>query len=343
VIIDHMEYSQLISIEQLFQAWGAFRRGKGNKRDVQLFERNLEDNLFSLHHDLKNKTYTHGDYDAFFIHDPKRRHIHKAEVLDKVVHHLLYTYLYKVFDNTFIADSYSCRTGKGTHKGVLRLEAFTRRASNNYTKPCWVLKCDIKKFFANVDHIILNRLLEEKIANNDILRLLAEVIHSFHTDGGIGKGIPLGNLTSQVFANIYLNELDQFAKHTLKIPYYLRYADDFLVVANNRTQLKQYLTSFAEFLEKHLQLQMHPQKIVFRKLSWGIDFLGYIVLPHYRLPRTKTKRRAFKKLKERINSVTFDESLQSYLGYFSHANAFEVSQSLKNYIWLWKANKTSTE
>ena len=356
-IFMNLEYLNLILIENLFQAWNEFKRGKKNRADVQLFERNLEDNLFSLHFTLENKTYKHGDYFSFYVNDPKRRHIHKAKVADRIIHHLLYQYLYNLWDKTFIYDSYSCRLGKGTHKAVKRLELFTGKVSKNYVKPCWTLKFDIKKFFASVDHKILLRLLKLKINDDDILRLIKEVINSFcichsresgnlinrqylwiphqvRDDNGC-KGIPLGNLTSQVFANIYMDELDKFVKHKLKVKYYIRYADDFLLLSDNKKSLKRFINPISEFLQNHLKLELHPNKIILRRLDWGIDFLGYVVLPHYILPRTKTKRRIFKKLKMKINDDNFNQSFQSYLGYLSHANSYKLIQELKNQVYFW--------
>lgn len=330
-MIVHFAYNQLISIENLFQAWGEFKKGKRKRKDVQVFERHLEDNLFNLHQELRNKTYKHGDYQSFYVNDPKRRHIHKAEVKDRAVHHLLYKFLYELFDPTFIYDSYSCRLGRGTHKGVNRLERFTRKVSKNYTRPCFALKCDIKKFFASVDHKILLKLLKRKTTDRDILWLISQIIDSFCSDKGKGKGIPLGNITSQVFANIYMNELDQFIKHKLEVKYYIRYADDFLLLSSSRGKAEARILPTTEFLQKELKLELHPNKIILRRLDWGIDFLGYIVLPHHRLPRTKTKKRIFKKLMTKVDSPTFDQSLQSYLGFLSHANAHKLSQELRNF------------
>ncbi|HSX40046.1 MAG TPA: reverse transcriptase/maturase family protein [Candidatus Saccharimonadales bacterium] len=321
-------YAECITVENLLQAWNEFAKGKRKKQDVREFERNLEDNLFALHKSLADKTYRHGNYKSFYVNDPKRRHIHKASVADRVVHHLLYTYLYELFDKTFIHDSYSCRLEKGTHRAVKRLETFVRKVSRNYTKPCFVLHCDIKKFFASVDHGVLFTLLQKKIADENMLQLLFTVIDSFHTEKA--KGIPLGNLTSQVFANIYMHELDQFVKQEMKIPYYIRYADDFVIVSNNKTYLYQCINTLQQFLFENLHLTLHPDKIIVRKLSWGVDFLGYIVLPHYILPRTKTKRRMFQKLQEKAGDENFEQSLQSYLGYLSHANAFRIAQKLKD-------------
>ena len=280
---------------------------------------------------LKNKTYSHGQYQNFYVNDPKRRHIHKACVSDRIVHHLLYKYLYEIFDKTFIFDSYSCRVGKGTHRGVKRLSMFARKTSKNYTETCWSLKCDIKKFFASVDHKILLNLLSKRIRDQNILELLENVIRSFNSDLGNGKGIPLGNLTSQVFANIYMNEFDQFVKHNLKVKYYLRYADDFVFLSKNEKILSSFINPVREYLLRELKLELHPGKIILRKLEWGIDFLGYVVLPHYILPRAKTKRRMLKKVNTR--------NIQSYLGYLSHANAYYLGEEVKNKIWLWPKDK----
>ncbi|TSC88093.1 MAG: RNA-directed DNA polymerase [Microgenomates group bacterium Gr01-1014_7] len=328
-----MNYADIISIENLFQAWSEFRKGKKKRKDVIIFERNLEDNLFDLQTALKNKVYQHGQYHDFFVHDPKRRHIHKAPVADRIIHHLLYKYLYKLWDKTFIYDSYSCRVGKGTHKGVERLKKFTRKVSQNYTRPCWALKLDIKKFFASVDHSILIELLKKKIKDKDILWLLQKVIQSFP------QGIPLGNLTSQVFANIYMNELDQYIKQYIKFTYYIRYADDFVVLSESRETLEKMVDPVSQFIKNSLKLELHPHKIILRNLNWGIDFLGYIVLPHYILPRTKTKKRIFSKLKGKIGDENFNQSLQSYLGYLFHANSFKITEQLKNQIWMWQAEK----
>lgn len=233
----------------------------------------------------------------------------------------------------FYYDSYSCRIGKGTHKRVKRLERLVRKVSKNYTKPCWALKCDIKKYFHNIDHKILFSLLKRKIRDRDILWLLSQVINSFHSEFGKEKGAPLGNLTSQIFANIYLNEFDQFVKHNLKIKHYLRYADDFLILCSNKDELTQYIKVFDSFLKDNLKLELHPRKIILRKLSHGIDFLGYIVLPYYVLPRTRTKRRTFKKIKLKIHEESFNQTLQSYLGFLSHAASYNLSKELKNIAW----------
>lgn len=339
---EELKYFDIITIENLFQAWNEFKKGKKKRLDLQVFERNLEDNLFLLCNSLRNKSYKHGAYEEFYVNDPKRRHIHKAPVSDRVLHHLLYKYLYSLFDSSFIYDSYSCRIDKGTHKGVKRLYEFTRKVSKNYTGDCYVLKCDIKKFFASVDHKILLYLLTAKIQDKDILLLLTEIIDSFSSEFGKDKGIPLGNLTSQVFANIYMNKLDWFIKHELKIKYYVRYADDFVILSKRKDFLENLIPEIDNFLKTELNLKLHENKVILRKLRHGIDFLGYIILSHTILPKTKTKRRIFRKMSIKINEnksgkfsdFSLNQTVQSYLGYFSHANSYKIVKQFRSQIWL---------
>src|SRR3989344_3954373 len=222
-------YAVFISVENLLAAWREFVRGKRKKADVQEFQYKLMDNILALHRDLKEGTYKHGGYKAFKISDPKPRDIHKAKVRDRLLHHALYRKLYPFFDRTFISDSYSCRLRKGTHRAMARFDSFAYKASKNHTKTLWVLKCDIKKFFASIDQKILLDIVGQYISDKDILWLLSQIIKSFHSTH-VGVGLPLGNLTSQLFVNIYMNEFDQFMKHKLKAKYYIRYADDFVIL-----------------------------------------------------------------------------------------------------------------
>src|SRR3989338_9167702 len=219
-------YEEIISVENLLEAWKEFKRGKAKKEEVQRFQLRLMEHILALHRDLRNRTYTHGPYKHFRITDPKPRDIHKANVRDRLLHHALYRKLYPFFDRTFIADSYSCRVGKGTHKALSRFHEFSLLVSKNNTKTCWVLKCDIRKFFANIDHVILIDILKTRISDQGILGLLCNIIESFSSSRK-GVGVPLGNLTSQLLVNIYMNEFDQFVKHHLKAKQYLRYPDDF--------------------------------------------------------------------------------------------------------------------
>src|SRR3989344_6010287 len=204
-------FEDIVSVENLLEAWREFMRGKRNKRDVQEFSLRLMDNILSLHRDLANRTYYHGGYEAFNISDPKPRNIHKATVCDRLLHHAIYRILYPFFDKTFIADSFSCRIGKGTHKALNRFRKFGYKISKNNTQTCWILKCDIRKFFENINHEVLVNILKEYIPDQNVIGLLEKVIHSFSS--ALGRGLPLGNLTSQLFVNIYMNEFDQFIKH----------------------------------------------------------------------------------------------------------------------------------
>lgn len=336
----HFDYSNIITVEKIFQAFAEFKKGKTKRLDVQLFERYLEDNLFDLYEDLKRKTYKHGSYKSFYVKDPKVRHIHKASVRDRIVHHLVSKVLETTCDPKFYFHSYSCRKEKGTHKAVREFIKLARKASKNNTSVLYVLKCDIKKFFASIDHEVLLRILQSTFKDKDFLWLLSEIVESFHTKTTISKGMPIGNLTSQLFANIYLNPLDQYMKHVLKVKYYGRYADDFVILSKEKIYLQNLTPQIEKYLSENLRLALHPNKLTVRDYYLGIDFLGYVVFPHFVLPRTKTKRRVFRKIAEKIELVksnklsleSLNQSMQSYLGYFSHADTFRLSQDLKRLI-----------
>ena len=276
------------------------------------------DNILALHYDLADRTYKHGGYIAFNISDPKPRNIHKAIIRDRLLHHAIYRKLYPFFDRTFITDSYSCRIGKGTHKALNRFREFGLKVSKNNTKTCWVLKCDIRKFFANIDHDILTAILKKYIPDENILWLLEEIIESF------SPGLPLGNLTSQLFVNIYMNEFDQFAKHKLKAKYYIRYADDFVIYSKDRHWLVNLIPKIRAFLANKLRLELHPDKQFTKTIVSGVDFLGWVNFMVHRVLRMTTKRRMMKRMKERQKSGT----IQSYLGLLRHGNTFKVKKEI---------------
>jgi len=313
------KFEDIISIENLLEAWKEFVRGKRNKCDVKEFSLRLMDNVFSLHEELTARMYRHGEYEAFNISDPKPRNIHKASVRDRLLHHAIYRKLYPFFDNTFIADSYSCRIGKGTHKAINRFRSLAYRVSKNDTKTCWVLKCDIRKFFASINHGILMKILKRYIPDQDILWLLAEVISSFYSIKP-GVGLPLGNLTSQLFVNIYMSELDRFVKHRLKTKHYIRYADDFIILSDDKNWLADLLIPIQNFLKTRLKLEFHPKKIFIKTLTSGVDFLGWVNFVDYRVLRTSTKKRMFKK----IGQSSTNETINSYLGLLKHGNTHKL-------------------
>ena len=302
-------------------AWKEFVCDKRARKDVQGFERDLMTNIILLHHELATKTYSHSAYQAFRISDPKPRDIHKASVRDRLVNHALHRILYPFFKKTFISDSHSCQIGKGTHRALKRFEQFSRSVSQNNTRTTWVLKCDIKKFFANIDQTILLSIIGKYIPGRDIMRLVSEIVSSFNS-GTKGVGLPLGNLTSQLLVNIYMNEFDQYVKHKLKVKYYIRYADDFVVLSQNRSYLESHLPKMQSFLEEKLRLTMHPNKVSISTIASGVDFLGWVHFPDHRVLRTTTKKRMFRNL---ILNQWKEKSANSYLGLMSHGNCRKLS------------------
>jgi retron-type reverse transcriptase len=319
------KFEDIISLENLLEAWQEFLPGKRNRKDVQEFNVNLMDNILKLHQDLVYHKYEHGGYKAFKVHDPKTRNIHKATVSDRLLHHAIYRQLYPFFNKTFIFDSYSCRLNKGTHKAIVRFNQLFLKVSENNTKNCWVLKGDIRKFFASIDHEVLLNILKSYIPDKNIIWLLTKVINSF--DVGNDNGLPLGNLTSQLFANIYLNEFDQFVKHKIKAKFYIRYADDFVILSNSKDGLEKQVLIIKDFLLSKLKLEIHSNKIFIKTVSSGVDFLGWVNFPGYRVLRQKTKKRMFRKLKE--NSYK-ENSLNSYLGMISYGKTKKIELDVLN-------------
>ena len=278
-----------------------------------------------LHRELLNKIYRHGGYQAFKINDPKPRDIHKANIRDRLVHHAIYKILYPYFDRKFIYDSYSCRIGKGTHRAMNRFRNFSWKVSKNNTLTIWILKCDIRKFFASIDHNILENILAKYIDDSDTLWLLGQIIGSFNSENFRGVGLPLGNLTSQLLVNIYMNEFDQFIKRKLKIKYYIRYADDFVFMSENRNLLKNILSEIKNFLRSKLKIRPHPDKVYIKTLASGIDFLGWIHFPDHRILRNATKWRMYRKLSEHPTNKTY----QSYKGLLEHGNTWKIERKLE--------------
>jgi len=263
-----------------------------------------------------------------------------------LLHHAVYRILYPFFEKTFIADSYSCRIGKGTHRAIKRFRKFAWKVSQNKTKICWILKCDIKKFFANIDHEILLSILRGYISEENIIWLIENVIGSFTSprpspyqgEGNRCVGLPLGNLTSQLFVNIYLNKFDQFVKHKLKAKCYIRYCDDFVIFSENKKWLGNVIFPVKIFLQEKLKLELHPDKIFLKTLVSGMDFLGVVNFFNHRILRTKTKRRILRNIEnkrfllreELIFEETYSQSLQSYLGMLKHCAGYKIRRKIEN-------------
>ena len=247
--------------------------------------------------------------------------------------------MYPVFDRNFIFDSYSCRIEKGTHRAVNRFESFIRKISGNNYKTTHALKCDIKKFFDSINQETLLNIIKRKVSDPETLWLTEKIIRSFSKSED--KGLPLGNVTSQIFANIYLNELDQYVKHVLRSEYYVRYCDDFVILGLNKNILVEIAREIQKFLVNQLGLSLHPDKIFIRNVRRGIDFLGYVLLPYHRAIRTKTKRRIITEIiKKRdefesgmgvVLQESFKQSVNSYLGCFKHCNGYDMEKEI---LWL---------
>src|SRR3989338_6029702 len=288
-------------------------------------------NIINLHHDLTNKLYQHGGYKAFNISDPKPRNIHKASVRDRLLHHAVYRVLYPYFDPKFISDSFSCRLDKGTNKAINRFRSFGQKVSKNHTKMCWVLKCDIKKFFASIEKESEMNILNKYIADKNINWLLERVIKSFYsTQENIG--LPLGNLTSQLLVNIYMNQFDQWVKHKIKVKHYVRYADDFVILHQEKDYLLELIPKIADFLDEELKLILHPNKVFVKTLASGVDFLGWTHFPNHRVLRTSTKKRVLKALDESENI----NSLVSYGGLLKHGNQYLLKRKIDEKIKILK-------
>lgn len=304
-------YKKIVSIENLFSAWKEFLRGKHQRPDVQTFTLHLEDNLFSLHEQLRSGTWQHGPYERFTVSDPKPRIIHKATVADRVVHHAIVRVLEPIFDHTFIYDSWSCRKSKGNQAAVFRLHRELERLSVFSHRPVWTLKCDIRKYFASVDHEVLLDMIERRVRDTQVFCLIEKVVRNFT------PGLPLGNLTSQLFANVYLNPLDHYVIEILRPLAYLRYCDDFVLTMKTPEMFPMMLGEIRRFLRERLKLELHPDKISLRPYYHGVDWLGYVLYPGYRVLRNRTRSRmwraAYERVGEYLNHVSGTTRLRSTL------------------------------
>lgn len=252
-----------------------------------------------------------------------------------MLHHSIVNHIEHLFEKSYIFDSYSSQDNKGTHRAIKRLKKFCLTLTRNKTRTAWALKCDIKKFFDSIDHEILLSLVREKIKDKRLMdNILEEIIRSYNKKPG--KGIPLGNLTSQLFSNVYLNKFDHYVKRELRIKYYIRYADDFVILDTERERLEKLVSVLGDFLETRFKLTLHPDKIIIRKIHQGIDFLGAVVFSTYIVLRTKTKKRMLRKIKAKkkelksglIDRKSFSQSLQSYLGMLKHCRGRGIRKEI---------------
>lgn len=351
-------------LNDLFTAYFDARKNKRNTANAIRFERNFESNIFGLHEDIISGNYKTSPGICFVVDKPVKREIFAADFRDRVVHHLLFNYLSPVYEKQFIHDTYSCRKGKGTHYGVKRIDHFIRSCSENYTKECYILKLDIKGYFMSINRdllfsktekVLMDTRNEFEIGKDLIWNLLKEVIFNDPTtncyikgkesdwDGlpsskslfhaGKNTGLPIGNLTSQLFGNVYLNEFDHFIKKNLGIKYFGRYVDDFILIHQSRDYLKMLISEIAQFLKTNLHLTLHPNKIYLQHFSKGVQYLGTFIKPHRIYIANRTKGSFFEAIQKQNNLVRdhkptqeemkeFLSSMNSYLGIMKHYKTY---------------------
>jgi len=373
---------EVFSFGNIYRCYLACRRNKRNTINALRFEINAEENILKLERELKTRTYRPSRSILFASRKPKLREIFAADFRDRVVHHVLVDYLERIYEPIFIHDSYACRKDKGTHAAVMRLQSFLRKVSKNGRARAHYLQLDVKDFFTSINKNILFGFMKKKISNKDILWLTEKVLFHDPTESFIlrdrdnvinkippnkslfGKsnlrGLPIGNLTSQFFANVYMNELDQFVKHSLKAKYYIRYVDDLVLLSDNLDILMKWRQDIEGFLAEKLSLGLHPKRRKLQPISNGIDFLGYITRRDYilvrrrvinnlrsrlryferndervviaRSPSGATRQSIFKaRLLQPLSRLRNDNRracLQSYLSHFKWANTYRLAQSL---------------
>jgi|GEM_PF-161531 len=333
------DYEELCSYENLFFAFQRAKKGKTLKDYVINFEKNLEENLKKLRIELLMQTYKPRPLKTFILHDPKTRKISKSDFRDRVIHHTICNIIEYVFDKKFISDSFANRLRKGSINAIKRFDYFKRKVSRNNTRKTFILKADIKKYFENVKHEILINILEKTIEDKRIIWLIKIILKNYKSKKQ-NKGMPLGNLTSQFFANVYLNELDQFVKHNLRIKYYIRYVDDFVIIHNSNKKLKFYKEKINNFLETKLDLELHPNKTKILKLEKGISFLGFRIFYHHKLLSKKNIKkfeRNLKQLQQEYNNEKIDrekiiEKIDGWITYAKNANTHKYCKNLTNKI-----------
>jgi RNA-directed DNA polymerase len=382
VLFEKNTYPEVFQLnkEDLFKAYYDCRRNKRNSKNALAFEIDYEKSLFGLYDDIVNHKYEPKPGICFIVKKPVQREIFAGDFRDRIVHHLLYNYLSPIFEKTFINDSYSCRKGKGTHYGIKRVDHFIRSCSENYKKDCYILKLDIKSYFMTIDRALLFKIIDRGLREHKgllsfslplVIYLLRKVIFNDPTQNCIikgnpndwiglpnskslfnlpaQKGLPIGNLTSQLFGNIYMNEFDHFVKRELGIKYYGRYVDDFVLIHNSKQYLKSLLPHIRAYLNRHLMLELHPDKIYLQHISKGVQYLGAFIKPHRIYVSKLTKGNFFMAIQkqnavarkakpDKAKKLTFIRSMNSYLGILKHYKSYRyrkrvLSKTLSAWWW----------
>jgi RNA-directed DNA polymerase len=364
--------------EEIFIAYYACRKNKRNTLNALRFEKHFEHNLFALHDEILNGSYTPGRSIAFIVEKPVKREIFAADFRDRVVHHWLIAKLNPLFEKHFIYDSYACRIGKGTHFGIKRIAGFIKSCSKNYTADCYILKLDVQGFFMHINRTVLyerlSHFIEHYYTEPDkilVLDLCQKIIYNDPTQNCMIKGaksnwdglphnkslfhsptdcgLPIGNLTSQVFANFYMNAFDHFIKKELGINYYGRYVDDFVIIHSDKEYLKSLLPVITNFLKNNLYLTLHPKKIYLQHYSKGVQFLGTVIKPNRIYIANRTKGNFYAAIQKqnavvqnakpgREQQQQFLSSMNSYLGIMKHYKTYKLrKRMLFKYLsgWWW--------
>lgn len=343
-------YEKIYDFENLYKAWEEARKGKRYRDDVLIFNRNFEEHLINIQNELIYGTYEVGKYHTFYVYEPKKRLIMSLPFKDRIVQWAIYRQLFPLYEDAFIYDSYACRRGKGTHKAADRLQYWLRQTDRKQER-YYYLKMDISKYFYRVDHDILLKILGRRIKDTQLLALLEKIINCESMNFGLppgkepdevevadrlcNKGMPIGNLTSQMFANIYLNEVDQYAKHELGLHYYIRYMDDIIILHHDKKYLAEVKELLRVFLDDNLRLDLNS-KTAIHPCSTGIDFVGYRIWATHRRLKKKTAVKIKRNLKKQIEKVRaggeskqrLDRSIASYRGILSHCDSYGLRQSL---------------
>lgn len=328
-------YPSIYDFESLYQAYQRARKGKGWRNEILEFKSILEENLIHIQNELIWHTYESGKYRQFKIYEPKERDVAALPFRDRIVHHALVEAIEPIFESRFIHHSYACRTGKGTHAGADAAQRMMRIVKRNHGQ-VYALKADISKYFASIDHTVLLGLIEKRIVCQETLWLIKSILSTTQN-----PGIPLGNLTSQLFANIYLDALDQYVKHTLKAKYYVRYMDDFVIFHHNKLQLHIWLEEIQAFLCSQLKLKTNHKTQIFpvhHKHGRGLDFLGYRIWPTHRKLRKDSIKRFKRRLKRmqaqykngEIELHQVRQQITSWLAHAGHANSRTTVERIIN-------------
>ncbi len=312
-------YSQIIDIDNLILASRKARKHKTKKADVMEFSANLHDNILKLHEELKGHTYKPEPLKTFILRDPKTRKISKSAFRDRVVYHALIRVIEPIFDKSFIYDSCANRKGKGNLFAIKRFYKFYREITKNNCRRAFCLKADIKHYFEEIGHGILLDIIKRKISDKKVIWLIEQILLNTSKRGDAlftRKGMPLGNLTSQFLANVYLNELDYLVKHVLKAKYYIRYVDDFVILHSSKSQLKMWKAEIDEFLKNKLKLELHPEKSKISSLSKGIDFVGFRNFYYRKLLRKRNIRTMSAKIEQyKQGKLSYDKLLECFQGW----------------------------